>query len=90
MSDWQEQYPHRRRKKRKKRRRFRRFLKLTAGIVIFAFLLNRGISFLGDYFVLTEDGIARSGTAGMPGGGNAQICQRRRCSPQAREDGEEQ
>ena len=69
MSDWQEQYPHRRRKKRKKRRRFRRFLKLTAGIAIFAFLLNRGISFLGDYFVLTEDGIARSGTAGMPGGG---------------------
>lgn len=68
MSDWQEQYPHRRRKKRKKRRRFRRFLKLTAGIAIFAFLMNRGISFIGDYFVLTEDGIVWSGTAGMPGG----------------------
>ena len=69
MSDWQEQYPHRRRKKRKKRRRFRRFLKLTAGIVIFAFLLNTGISFLGDYFVLTEDGIAWSSTADMAGAG---------------------
>ena len=31
--------------------------------------MNRGISFIGDYFVLTEDGIVWSGTAGMPGGG---------------------
>lgn len=46
MSDWQEEYPHRKRKKRKRKRRFRRLIKLTAGIVVFAFLLNRGMSFL--------------------------------------------
>ena len=72
MSDWQEEYPHRRRKKRKRKRCFRRLIKLTAGIVVFAFLLNRGMSFIGDHFILTDSGIAIENGANVQNGGAAE------------------
>ena len=58
MSDWQEEYPHRKRKKRKRKRRFRRLIKMKEGIGVFAYLLNRGMSFIGDHYVLMASGIA--------------------------------
>lgn len=69
MSHWQEQYPYRGKRKRKRRKRFRRFLKLTAGVLVSAFLLVNVVNFIGERFVLTEDGIAWSDDAGMSGGG---------------------
>ena len=72
MSHWQEQYPYRGNRKKKKRKRFRRFLKLTAGEIESVFFLINAVNFAGEHFVLTEDGIARSDDAGMPGGGRGE------------------
>lgn len=69
MSHWQEQYPYRGKRKRKRKKRFRRFLKLTAGVLVSAFLLVNAVNFIGDRFVLTEDGIAWSDDAGIPSAG---------------------
>ena len=72
MSHWQEQYPYRGNRKKKKRKRFRRFLKLTAGVIVSVFFLINAVNFAGDHFVLTEDGLAWSDDAGMPGGGRGE------------------
>ena len=47
-------------------------IKLTAGIVVFAFLLNRGMSFIGDHFILTDSGIAIENGANVQNGGAAE------------------
>ena len=72
MSHWQEQYPYRGNRKKKKRKRFRRFLKLTAGVIVSVFFLINAVNFAGEHFVLTEDGLAWSDDAGMPGGGRGE------------------
>ena len=72
MSHWQEQYPYRGSRKKKKRKRFRRFLKLTAGVIVSVFFLINAVNFAGEHFVLTEDGLAWSDDAGMPGGGRGE------------------
>lgn len=72
MSHWQEQYPYRGNRKKKKRKRFRRFLKLTAGVIVSVFFLINAVNFVGEHFVLTEDGLAWSDDAGMPGGGRGE------------------
>ena len=72
MSHWQEQYPYRGNRKKKKRKRFRRFLKLTAGVIVSVFFLINAVNFAGEHFVLTEDGLVWSDDAGMPGGGRGE------------------
>lgn len=72
MSHWQEQYPYRGNRKKKKRKRFRRFLKLTAGVIVSVFFLINAVNFAGEHFVLTEDGLAWSDDAGMSGGGRGE------------------
>ena len=72
MSHWQEQYPYRGNRKKKKRKRFRRFLKLTAGVIVSVFFLINAVNFAGEHFVLTEEGPAVSDHAGMPGGGRGE------------------
>ena len=72
MSHWQEQYPYRGKRKKKRRKRFRRFLKVTAGVLVSAFLLVNGVNFIGERFVLTEGGITWSDDAGMSGGGTGE------------------
>lgn len=72
MSHWQEQYPYIGNRKKKKRKRFRRFLKLTAGVIVSVFFLINAVNFAGEHFVLTEDGLAWSDDAGMPGGGRGE------------------
>ena len=72
MSHWQEQYPYRGNRKKKKRKRFRRFLKLTAGVIVSVFFLINAVNFAGEHFVLTEDGLAWSDDADMPGGGRGE------------------
>lgn len=72
MSHWQEQDPYRGNRKKKKRKRFRRFLKLTAGVIVSVFILINAVNFAGEHFVLTEDGLAWSDDAGMPGGGRGE------------------
>lgn len=72
MSHWQEQDPYRGNRKKKKRKRFRRFLKLTAGVIVSVFFLINAVNFAGEHFVLTEDGLAWSDDAGMPGGGRGE------------------
>ena len=72
MSHWQEQYPYRGNRKKKKRKRFRRFLKLTAGVIVSVFFLINAVNFAGEHFALTEDGLAWSDDAGMPGGGRGE------------------
>lgn len=72
MSHWQEQDPYRGNRKKKKRKRFRRFLKLTAGVIVSVFFLINAVNFAGEHFVLTEDGLAWSDDACMPGGGRGE------------------
>lgn len=72
MSHWQEQDPYRGNRKKKKRKRFRRFLKLTAGVIVSVFFLINAVNLAGEHFVLTEDGLAWSDDAGMPGGGRGE------------------
>ena len=72
MSHWQEQDPYRGNRKKKKRKRFRRFLKLTAGVIVSVFFLINAVNFAGEHFVLTEDGLAWGDDAGMPGGGRGE------------------
>lgn len=41
----------------------------AAGVIVSVFFLINAVNFAGEHFVLTEDGLAWSDDAGMPGGG---------------------
>ena len=44
----------------------------AAGVIVSVFFLINAVNFAGEHFVLTEDGLAWSDDAGMPGGGRGE------------------